>query len=87
MGSVRLKALRVIRVFRPLKSINVIPSMKKLIQALIHSLPDFANVGTFLVYVFILFAIMGLHQYSGVYYNICRYDQDPVNGTWAWPPD
>jgi hypothetical protein len=35
--------------------------MKKLIQALISSLPDFANVGTFLVYVFILFATMGLH--------------------------
>jgi Ion transport protein len=60
-GSVKLKALRVVRVFRPLKSINVIPSMKRLIQALIQSLPDFANVGTFLVYVFILFATMGLH--------------------------
>lgn len=35
--------------------------MKKLIGALIQSLPDFANVGTFLVYVFILFATMGLH--------------------------
>jgi len=39
--------------------------MKKLIQALIQSLPDFANVGAFLVYVFILFATMGLHQYNG----------------------
>jgi len=34
-GSIRLKSLRVVRVFRPLKSINVIPSMRKLIFALI----------------------------------------------------
>ena len=30
-GSVKLKSFRVVRVFRPLKSINVVPSMKKLI--------------------------------------------------------
>jgi hypothetical protein len=35
--------------------------MKKLISALIESLPDFANVGIFLVYVFILFATLGVH--------------------------
>jgi hypothetical protein len=61
--------------------------MKKLIQALIQSLPDFANVGTFLVYVFVLFATMGLHQYNGVLYNICRYSSHPEPGAevWAYP--
>ena len=60
--------------------------MKKLIQALIHSIPDFANVGTFLVYVFILFATIGLHQYSGVMYNMCRFDTQPENQT-TWLVD
>lgn len=60
--------------------------MKKLIQALIQSLPDFANVGTFLVYVFILFATMGLHQYNGVLYNLCRYNPKPEfdGELWEW---
>lgn len=35
--------------------------MKKLMAALIHSIPEFANVGIFLVYVFLLFATIGLH--------------------------
>ena len=80
-GSVKLKSLRVVRVFRPLKTINVIPSMKKLIGALIESLPDFANVGIFLVYVFILFATLGVHQYNGSTYNMCRYKDKPENAS------
>ena len=55
--------------------------MKKLISALIHSLPDFANVGIFLIYVFILFATMGVHQYNGSIYNVCRYNEKPENST------
>jgi len=55
--------------------------MRKLISALIHSLPDFANVGIFLIYVFILFATMGVHQYNGSIYNVCRYNEKPENKT------
>jgi hypothetical protein len=41
------------------------------------------------MYVFILFATMGLHQYNGAYYNICRYSKTPNAGEnfWAYPPD
>jgi hypothetical protein len=46
-------------------------------------MPDFANVGVFLVFVFVLFATMGLHQYNGDYYNACRFSDKPFdNGTW-----
>ena len=87
MGSVKLKSLRVVRVFRPLKTINVIPSMKKLIGALISSLPDFANVGAFLAYMFLVFATMGIHQYSGIFYNLCRFNPEPENSTmWVFDP-
>jgi uncharacterized protein YqhQ len=59
--------------------------MKKLISALINSLPDFANVGIFLVYVFILFATMGVFQYNGSTYNTCRYNKKPEdNKHWAY---
>jgi hypothetical protein len=67
-----LKSLRVIRIFRPLKSINTVKSklylinyvnigVKNLILALIKSIPDFANVVVFLVFMFLLFATFGLH--------------------------
>jgi hypothetical protein len=73
MGSVNLKSLRVLRVLRPLRSINAIPgnysilninhfkAMKQQVGALIKALPDFANVAIFLMFVFMLFAILGLH--------------------------
>ena len=76
-GSIKLKSLRVLRVLRPLRSINAIPSMKKLVGALIQSLPDFFNVAIFLGFIFILFAILGVHQYNGVLYNRCRYNPEP----------
>ncbi len=71
-GTLNLKSLRVVRVFRPLKTINTIKSryrlnydetlgMKNLIQALIKSIPAFANVVVFLIFAFLLFATIGLH--------------------------
>ena len=59
--SVKLKSLRILRIFRPLKTINAFPGMKKLISALITSIPDFVNVILFLVFIFMLFETLGLH--------------------------
>ena len=55
----------------------IILGIRKLIQALIRSIPDFANVFLFLVYIFLLFATVGLHQYNGAYYNSCRLNPEP----------
>lgn len=80
MGSIKLKSLRVLRIFRPLKSINALPGMKKLISAMINSIPEFANVVIFLVYVFVMFATLGLYQYNGAFYNACRLTPGPLPG-------
>jgi hypothetical protein len=58
--SLNLRALRTLRAFRPLKSINAIPSMRKQVQTLISSLPELFNVTIFLLFIFILFSILGL---------------------------
>ena len=58
--SFNLKSLRILRTLRPLKSINAIPSMRRLVSALIGSLPDLANVTIFLSFIIILFGILGL---------------------------
>lgn len=61
--------------------------MRILIQALLKSLPDFANVGVFMLFVFSLFATMGVQQYSGAMYNTCRYTERPDGELKEWKSD
>ncbi len=72
VGVVRLKSLRVFRVLRPLRSINAIKSknfkednvwvgIRRLVSALLLALPEFVHVAVFLIFIFILFAILGVH--------------------------
>lgn len=61
LDSVKLKSLRIMRILRPLKTINALPGMRKLISALLNSIPEFTNVVVFIVFVFLLFATIGLH--------------------------
>jgi voltage-gated sodium channel type XI alpha len=60
--------------------------MKSLIQALIMSIPAFANVVVFLVFIFTLFAIIGLHQFNGIFYNACRLSPEPESAE-SWIAD
>ena len=83
-GRVNLKALRTLRVLRPLRSINAVPSMKHQVQALLLSLPSLANVSIFILFTSIIYAIFGLHLYSGATYSHCRTTEMPVNATY-WP--
>ena len=55
-----LKSLRTLRVMRPLRSINAIKKMKSLVNTLIKALPSFGNVLFFLLFIFVLFGILGL---------------------------
>jgi hypothetical protein len=43
---------------------NII-GIKTLIKSLVASLPEFANIGIFMIFIFVLFATMGLQQYNG----------------------
>ncbi len=63
-----LKALRTLRVLRPLRSINKFPSMKKLISSLLASLPALGNAVVFMMFIFLLFCILGVQSFSGVLY-------------------
>ena len=88
--SITLQIVRVI--FRPLKilssmegkpsNLNDCPEVRKLLDSLFRSFPDFANVGIFLVFNFLLFSAWGVQEYSGMVYNTCRITAAPDNGTW-----
>lgn len=56
--------------------------MKILVLTLIDSLSSLANVLVFLLFVVILFAIIGLQLFSGIYENRCRISPKPINHTW-----
>jgi len=65
---VKLRSLRTFRVLRPLKSIKALPSMRKLLSALVSSLPNLSYAVLFMVVIFLLFSLLGLHQFKGIFY-------------------
>ena len=75
---------------RPLRSINAFPSMRRLIGSLLASLPSLGNAVVFMFFIFLLFGILGVHQFKGLLYQRCRYsaepNKDPVTGLYTdWP--
>ncbi|EGR31257.1 hypothetical protein IMG5_114650 [Ichthyophthirius multifiliis] len=84
-GTFNVSAIRTIRILRPLRSINSIKGMKILVASLIESLPALGNVVLFLVFLIIMFGILALQLFSGVFEYRCRIGQAPDNG--FWPAD
>ena len=77
-GSVNMKGLRTLRVLRPLKSIKSLPAMRKLIGSLGSSIGPLTNVVVFLLFVFLLFSILGVTQFEGQMYQRCRLTTFPI---------
>ena len=85
-GGKSVRALRVLRVLRPLKSINAFPKMRRLISALLSSLPALGNAVLFMMFIFLLFDILGVQQFGSSMYQRCRFEDDP-NDDGTWPFD
>jgi hypothetical protein len=81
-GSVNFSAIRTLRIMRPLKSINSVKGIRILVISLIEALPDLGNVVVFLFFIIVLFGILGMQLFGGVFENRCRLTNVPVNGTW-----
>lgn len=60
-----LKVLRTARILRPLRSLNQLESMRNLIQTFIASIPGLLNVCMFMVFVFMIFAIISINFFVG----------------------
>jgi hypothetical protein len=81
---INFKALRVLRVIRPLRTIKAFPTIRKQISTLIMSLPDLANTTVFIMFAMLLLSVLGLQQFHGVIYYRCRTTEKPINSTY-WP--
>ncbi len=55
-----LKALRILRVVKPLRSVKAIPSMKRLVTTLLKSIPELGNATIFIIFIIMLFSILGV---------------------------
>ena len=64
-GVPNLRMLRTFRMLRPLKSVNKLPGLKKLIVAMLNSIPKLANVLVLLVFVLYIFSIIGITFFMG----------------------
>lgn len=83
-GAVSLKSLRVLRILRPLKGIKTMPILRKQVAALLRSVMGLVNVSVFLLFIFILFGIMGLQWFSGAIFYACRTTPEPLPGATVW---
>ena len=71
-----IKILRVLRVLRPLRMISRNPGMKIAITSLINAIPDIGNVMVVSVLFILLFAILSVNFYKGMFYS-CMTDNVP----------
>ena len=77
------RSLRILRVLRPLRSINAFPKMRIQINALLNSVPSLMNAVVFMLFIFLLFGILGVQQFEGTMYQRCRLTEFPLeDGTW-----
>uniref|UniRef100_A0A7S3IWC4 Ion transport domain-containing protein n=1 Tax=Strombidium inclinatum TaxID=197538 RepID=A0A7S3IWC4_9SPIT len=81
-GLANTSALRTFRLFRPLRSLSAIPSMKLLVNTLLNSVRQLSNILVLDNFFILTFAIFGLQMWQGTMHQRCRETERPVNGTW-----
>jgi hypothetical protein len=58
--NVNLKALRILRVIRPLRTIKAAPSLKNQVATLLSTFAEMGNSAFFILFGMLLFSILGL---------------------------
>ena len=73
-----VSAIRTVRILRPLRTINSIPEMKILVNSIIKSLPLLVDIFVLFVFLLLVFSIIGLQSYAGMFRQRCfdKYTDD-----------
>ena len=74
--------LRLFRVFLILKSFNFFQGAVIMFSTISKSLWQFVSITILMLYLFGIFAILGLNVYSGVLSQRCRTTSAPIDGVW-----
>uniref|UniRef100_A0A7N4PNB9 Voltage-dependent T-type calcium channel subunit alpha n=1 Tax=Sarcophilus harrisii TaxID=9305 RepID=A0A7N4PNB9_SARHA len=87
LQNINLSAIRTVRVLRPLKAINRVPSMRILVNLLLDTLPMLGNVLLLCFFVFFIFGIIGVQLWAGLLRNRCFLEDNfTIQGDVALPP-
>ncbi|XP_072856230.2 voltage-dependent T-type calcium channel subunit alpha-1I isoform X2 [Pogona vitticeps] len=87
LQNINLSAIRTVRVLRPLKAINRVPSMRILVNLLLDTLPMLGNVLLLCFFVFFIFGIIGVQLWAGLLRNRCFMDENlTIQGNITLPP-
>ncbi|XP_066996031.2 sodium channel protein 60E-like [Anabrus simplex] len=76
-----LAGLRTFRVLRALKTVSIMPGLKTIINALLHSFKQLAEVMTLTIFCLMVFALFALQVYMGELRNKCVRVFDHVNSS------
>jgi len=85
-GMKNVSGLRTFRLFRPLRSLSALPSMRILVNTLLSSVVQLSNILALAVFFFAIFAILGISLWSGLIHQRCRVTPAPIDGDWLVVP-
>ncbi|CAH1976056.1 unnamed protein product [Acanthoscelides obtectus] len=77
-----LAGLRTFRVLRALKTISILPGLKTIINALLHSFKQLAEVMTLTIFCLMVFALFALQVYKGELRNKCVLNMEDHNASY-----
>eukprot|EP00050_Salpingoeca_kvevrii_P014645 m.38383 g.38383 ORF g.38383 m.38383 type:complete len:1677 (-) comp5887_c0_seq1:4731-9761(-) len=80
-----VKALRAFRVLRPLRLITSLTSLQLVVNSILASVPRLVNVGFLLIFLMVIYAIIGLEFYRGVLRTQCNTPFTNGTGTFYEP--
>uniref|UniRef100_A0A914C6B3 Voltage-dependent calcium channel type A subunit alpha-1 n=1 Tax=Acrobeloides nanus TaxID=290746 RepID=A0A914C6B3_9BILA len=72
--AVDLRTLRAVRVLRPLKLVSGIPSLQVVLKSILCAMAPLLQIGLLVLFAIVIFAIIGLEFYSGIFHSACYND-------------
>ncbi|KAA3672951.1 uncharacterized protein DEA37_0003795 [Paragonimus westermani] len=70
-SGVNLRTLRAVRVLRPLKLVSGVPSLQVVLTSILKAMAPLLQIGILVLFAILIFAIIGLEFYSGVFHVTC----------------
>lgn len=79
--------IRIFRVLRPLKSVNALPELQKIIISMFRAIPALLSVLVLLLFTYLVAGILGMQLFSGKMHTRCRLTPFPVTADWPGTPE
>lgn len=71
------------RALRPIRIIKIIPKLKAIVNSVASSVREMLNVLILLLFVFLLYAVLAVNLWSGIFSRRCRRDSTPSLGVFV----